>query len=75
MAYVTVPKDLTKVKTKFLFNLTKHQVICFVTGAVIGLPLFFLTKGAVGTSTASFLMIIVMLPCFIVNYIQIIVTI
>ena len=64
MAYVTVPKDLTKVKTKFLFNLTKRQVICFGAGAVIGLPLFFLTKGAIGTSAASFLMIIVMLPCF-----------
>ncbi len=64
MAYVPVPKDLTKVKTKFLFNLTKRKVICFGAGAVVGLPLFFLTKGAIGTSAASFLMIIVMLPCF-----------
>ena len=29
MAYVPVPKDLTKVKSKFLFGLTKRQVICF----------------------------------------------
>jgi len=29
MAYVNVPKDLTKVKTKVLFNLTKRQLICF----------------------------------------------
>lgn len=26
MAYVNVPKDLTKVKTKVLFNLTKRQL-------------------------------------------------
>ena len=65
MAYVPVPKDLTKVKTKFLFNLTKRQVICFGAGALIGLPLFFLTKDAIGTSAASLLMIIVMLPCFL----------
>ena len=52
MAYVPVPKDLTKVKTKFLFNLTKRQVICFGAGALIGLPLFFLTKGTIGTSAA-----------------------
>lgn len=64
LAYVPVPKDLTKVKTKFLFNLTKRQVICFGAGALIGLPLFFLTKGTIGTSAASFLMIIVMMPCF-----------
>ena len=42
MAYVNVPKDLTKVKTKVLFNLTKRQLICFGSGALIGVPLFFL---------------------------------
>ena len=33
MAYVPVPKDLTRVKSKFLFNLTKRQVVCFGLGA------------------------------------------
>ena len=28
MAYVPVPKDLTKVKTKVAFNLTKRQILC-----------------------------------------------
>ena len=65
MAYVPVPKDLTKVKSKFLFNLTKRQVICFGLGAALGLPLFFLTKGAIGTSAASLLMIVIMMPCFL----------
>lgn len=64
MAYVTVPKDLTQVKPKFLFNLTKRQFICFGGGAVLGLPLFFLTKGALGSTPASLLMMLVMLPCF-----------
>ncbi|NSE61068.1 PrgI family protein, partial [Dorea formicigenerans] len=41
MAYVPVPKDLTKVKTKVMFNLTKRQLICFTGGALIGVPLFF----------------------------------
>ncbi|MCR0473933.1 PrgI family protein, partial [[Clostridium] innocuum] len=27
MAYVTVPKDLTKIKSKVMFNLTKQQLI------------------------------------------------
>lgn len=64
MAYVTVPKDLTQVKPKFLFNLTKRQFICFGGGAVLGLPLFFLTKGTLGSTPASLLMMLVMLPCF-----------
>lgn len=62
MAYVPVPKDLTRVKTKFLFNLTKRQVFCFGLGALAGVPLFFLTKNVLGASMATLLMIAVMLP-------------
>ena len=64
IAYVPVPKDLTKVKSKFLFNLTKRQVVCFGLGALVGLPVFFLTKGAIGVSMAAALMMIIMLPFF-----------
>ena len=44
MAYVPVPKDLTKVKTKVAFNLTKRQIICFTAALILGLPVFFLLK-------------------------------
>ena len=47
MAYVPVPKDLTKVKTKVAFNLTKRQLVCFGGGALIGVPLSF-CSGACG---------------------------
>ena len=66
MAYVTIPKDLSKVQSKVLFGLTKRQVICFGAAAIIGVPLFFLTKGALGTTTAALCMILVMLPFFLV---------
>lgn len=65
MAYVPVPKDLTKVKTKVAFNLTKRQLLCFGGGALIGVPIFFLLKEPVGTSTATMCMVLVMLPCFL----------
>lgn len=39
-----VPKDLSKIKTKIFFNLTKRQLLCFGCGAVIGIPLYFLTR-------------------------------
>ena len=32
MAYVPVPKDLTKIKTKIMFNLTKRQLIVSPSG-------------------------------------------
>lgn len=65
MAYVPVPKDLTKVKTKVALNLTKRQIICFSAALIVGLPLFFLLKDSAGTSLAAFVMILVMLPCFL----------
>ena len=68
MAYVPVPKDLTKVKTKVMFNLTKRQLVCFGSGALLGVPLFFLLKGPVGTSTAAMCMVILMLPFFLLGY-------
>lgn len=65
MAYVPVPKDLSKVKTKVVFNLTRRQLLCFAAALALGLPLFFLLKGGAGTSLAAFAMILVMLPCFL----------
>lgn len=64
MAYVSVPKDLTKVKSKVLFNLTKRQLLCFGIAAAIGLPLFFLLKDSTGTTVAAMVMIFAMLPGF-----------
>ena len=65
MAYVQVPKDLTRVKTKVMFNLTKRQLICFGSAGVLGLPAYFLTKGPLGTTFAACLMIVIVLPLFL----------
>lgn len=64
MAYVNVPKDLTKIKSKVLFNLTKRQLICFGLAALMGVPLFFLLKGSIGTTAAAMVMIVVSSPVF-----------
>lgn len=64
MAYVDIPKDLTSVKTKVMFNLTKRQLICFGGGALIGVPLFFVLKSCLPISAAALIMIIAMLPFF-----------
>ena len=62
MAFVPVPKDLNRVKTKVMFNLTKRQLICFSVAAAVGTPVFFLTKSSLGLSTAAMLMVVIMLP-------------
>ena len=62
MAYVPVPKDLSAVKTKVMFNLTKRQLICFAAGAVVAIPLFFLCKTGMNTSAASLIMVLALMP-------------
>ena len=57
--------EVSKVKTKVAFNLTKRQIVCFAAALILGLPLFFLLKDSTGTSLASMAMIAVMLPCFL----------
>ena len=64
MAFVSVPKDLTKVKTKVIFNLTKRQLICIGIAAAFGVPFYFLTRGVLGTSNAATGMVLLMLPAF-----------
>ena len=65
MAYVSVPKDLSKIKTKVLFNLTQRQLICFSAGALIGIPLFFLLRNRIGVSSAALVMMLAMVPAFL----------
>ena len=65
MAFVTVPKDLTKVKNKLIFNLIRRQIICLGITAAVGLPFYFLTRSAIGTSNAATGMVLLMLPAFL----------
>lgn len=65
MAYVSVPKDLTKIKNKVAFNLTKRQIICMVIGALVGIPFYFLTRNLLGISNAATGMVLLMLPAFL----------
>lgn len=64
MAFVSVPKDLSKVKSKVAFNLTQRQLICFGTAATVGIPFYILTKDTLGTSTSGIFMVLIMLPFF-----------
>ena len=64
-SFISVPRDLSRVKSKILFNLTKRQLLCFGTAAAIGLPSFFALKTVANTSVASLGMILIMMPLFL----------
>ena len=64
-SYVSIPRDLTKVKSKIIFNLTKRQLVCFSLGAVFSVPAFFLMKHITGNiSTSTLGMMVVAMPFF-----------
>lgn len=67
MPYVPVPKDLNRVKTKLIFNLTTRQVLCFSAGAGLGIAFYFFTKSALGANAAMLGMAALAGPFFIVG--------
>jgi hypothetical protein len=64
MAYVNIPNDLSRIKTKVALNLTKRQLLCFAAAAAIGVPAYLFTRSAIGNTGAMILMIALMLPFF-----------
>lgn len=63
---VDVAKDPGAIKSKFVGNFTKRQVICFGAAAAAGIPFYLLTKQYIGTDMAALLMVAVMLPFFFI---------
>ena len=64
-AYIPVPRDLSRVKSKIIFNLTKRQLLCFGAAALMGVPIFFLVKKSTGNvSLSAMTMMVLMLPMF-----------
>lgn len=63
-SYISVPRDLTKVKSKVFFGLTKRQLICFSVAALIGVPSFFLIKNIAQVNVAVMGMMVIMMPFF-----------
>ena len=49
MPYVNVPNDLSKIKTKLAFNLTKRQLVCFGIAAAVGIPSYLLARSSIGS--------------------------
>lgn len=65
MFYSSINTDFAAYQTKVAFGLTKRQIICFITAAIIGLPVYYFTKDHIGTDMAGILMIIIMAPLFV----------
>ena len=61
---VDVAKDPKAIKAKFIGNFTKRQVICFGAAAIVGVPIYLVTRKSLGTEVSALLMVMIMLPFF-----------
>lgn len=64
---VSVPRDLSKIKTKFALNLTKRQIFCFGLAAAVALPVFFSTRKFIGLEVSAILCMLTASPFFILG--------
>ena len=67
MAYVPIPKDLNKVKTKVAFNLTKRQLIGFTLAGLVGIPVYLFMRKFVLNDIAVIFLIVSTLPIFFIT--------
>lgn len=65
MAYTEkIPVDVSQIKSKIVFGLTKRQVLCFAGAALVGIPVYFATRGLIGSDLSALLMVAIMMPFF-----------
>ncbi|MGC4387865.1 PrgI family protein, partial [Streptococcus suis] len=68
MAYVQIPKDLSKVKTKIAFNLTKRQLIGFAVAGFVSLPVYLSIRESVGNDLAMLVFILLAFPFLFLTF-------
>lgn len=70
MAYVNMTKDFSEVKKTISgLGLTKRQMIAFLSGLAVGIPIFLIVKPYIGMSYSIFVMAIAALPvCLAILY-------
>lgn len=52
--FVKIPKDLSLIKQKFIFGLTKRQALCFGIGLVVGFIAFYVFNSLLGLQAGCF---------------------
>ena len=67
MAYVPIPKDLEKIKTKVAFNLTRRQLIGFSLAGLVGFPTYLTAKKYLPNDISIIVMLVVTLPIFFIT--------
>ena len=62
MAYISIPRDLGKIRSKFALGMTAGQIGHILIGASLGVPLFFMARGSLGNGPAMLLLFVCVAP-------------
>lgn len=67
---VRIPKEITEYKEKIIFGLSIRQLVCFTIAIVAGVTTYVVTKRMFGADTASYIVIVEVMPVFAIGFIQ-----
>lgn len=67
LAYVDVPKDVIKIREKYILGLSKREVISVFIGGAIGLAIYFKLRQFIGIS-AMYVMIVFIIPILFIGF-------
>lgn len=67
MDYVNVPKDIMKIKEKYVFGLGKRELISLTIAGLIGIPLYLKFKQIIGIQSL-YIMILVVIPIIFTGF-------
>lgn len=70
MIEVKLPREIRDFKSKVIFNLTLRQIICLVLALGINIPLYIFLKSVFIEDIASWIVLIVSLPIFLVGFVK-----
>lgn len=70
MAYVSIPKDLKKIKTKVAFNLTMRQLLGMTLAGVVSIPAYLFVKNYLPTDVSAIILVIIALPFIFVAFFE-----
>lgn len=62
-----VPKDVSAIKKKLIFNLTKRQIISFLIAGIVGFSVYGFVKKFIPTDMAALVMTATMMPFLFVG--------
>lgn len=68
MIEIRIPKEIRTYKEKLFFGLNLRQLICTLIAIIINVPLYWFGKDYVGSDTASWIVIFIAMPLFMIGY-------